>query len=421
MAFLSTAPPAAAHFAQANGHLTLVLGVAIGLGLAALFALVWRARTRTERELASSLPEGVRETLSALEDASCVVDTSGLVVAASDLAAEYRIELGSMLPSERLRNLVRAARDSGEPAALTLRVRAADGEEVLVAARANRISTRFTVLMLRDVSEAERLDQMRTDFIANTGHELKTPIGAITLLAEAVDSAADDADQVRRFSARIQAEALRLAQLSTRIMNLSHLQSADALNGATTLSLSRIINRAIEPYETQADSARVALVRGEIVDATVQGDLDILADAVGNLITNAIAYSPPDSRVVIATKRVADTVEILVADQGIGIAEVDRERIFERFYRADEARSRATGGSGLGLSIVKHAVTRHGGSVRVWSAPGRGSTFTISLPLAEVPAPAKKPKASKNTVGKGATGKNKPGKSKPNAKKEATR
>lgn len=397
--------------------MTLVLGIAIGLALAGLFALVWRARMRSERELSSRLPEGVRETLSALEDATCVLDNSGVVVAASDLATEYRVELGATLPSERLRNLVRAARDSGEPAALTLRVKATDGEEVLVAARANRISPRFTVLMLRDVSEAERLDQMRTDFVANTGHELKTPIGAITLLAEAVDSAADDPEQVRRFASRIQAEAQRLAQLSTRIMNLSHLQSADALNGATKVSIAQIIDRAIEPYETQADSAGVSLVRGDIVDAAVQGDAEILADAVGNLITNAIAYSPRDSRVVIATKRVADTVEILVADQGIGISEADRERIFERFYRADEARSRATGGSGLGLSIVKHAVTRHGGNVRVWSALGKGSTFTISLPLAEQAVTAKKSKSVKKKPGKAKSGAQK----KPSAQKESSR
>lgn len=413
MAPLSVARLATAQLAQNAGHLMLALGIVIGLALAGLFILVWRARLRTERELSNRLPEGVRETLSALEDASCVVDGSGIVVAASDLAAEYRIALGSTLPSERLRNVVRAARDSGEPAALTLRVKTDDGDEVLVAARANRISPRFTVLMLRDVSEAERLDQMRTDFIANTGHELKTPIGAITLLAEAVDSAADDPDQVRHFTMRIQAEAQRLAQLSTRIMNLSHLQSADALNGATQVRLADVIDRAIEPYETQADSAGVTLVRGEIVNATVRGDIEILADAVGNLITNAISYSPVDSRVVIATKRVADTVEILVADQGIGIGEADRERIFERFYRADEARSRATGGSGLGLSIVKHAVTRHGGNVRVWSAPGKGSTFTISLPLTDDSGAKAKP-------GKGKSGKKKAGKNKSKAKKEAS-
>lgn len=421
MATQSASPFAAALLTQSAGHLTLALGVLIGLGLAGLFVLVWRARLRTERELSGRLPEGVAEILSALEDASCVLDGSGIVVAASDLAGEYRIELGGMLPSERLRNLVRAARDSGEPAALTLRVKTDDGDEVLVAARANRISSRFTVLMLRDVSEAERLDQMRTDFIANTGHELKTPIGAITLLAEAVDSAAEDADQVRHFTMRIQAEAQRLAQLSTRIMNLSHLQSADALNGATQLTVAQIIERAIEPYETQAESAGVMLVRGDIINAQVRGDIDILADAVGNLVTNAISYSPVDSRVVVATKRVADTVEILVADQGIGISDADRERIFERFYRADDARSRATGGSGLGLSIVKHAVTRHGGNVRVWSAPGKGSTFTISLPLSDAAAASAKSKQAKPKQGKKKPGKKKSDKQKSKAKKEATR
>ncbi len=358
-----------------------MVGVLLGLALAGLFALVRISHARAEKEQSNELPEGLRSTLGALDDASCVVENSGIVVAVSPFATDYRIESGVVLPSERLRQLARSARDSGEPTTVTLRLKRTDSNEVLVAARATRVTPRLVVLMLRDISEGERLEQTRADFVANTGHELKTPIGAITLLAEATVSAADDPEQVRRFAGRIHAEADRLAQLSRRIMNLSELQSADALAGASPVRIAGLIDRVIENHQTAADSAGVALIRGAIADVRVLGNAEILADAIGNLLANAIAYSPAGSRVVVATKLVADSVEISVTDDGIGIHEADHERIFERFYRADEARSRATGGSGLGLSIVKHAAMRHGGSVRVWSVPGVGSTFVITLPL----------------------------------------
>jgi len=225
---------------------------------------------------------------------------------------------------------------------------------------------------------------MRRDFVANTSHELKTPVGAVSLLAEAIESAADDPPQVRIFATRLQAEANRLALLTSRIMNLSRLQAADELP-QQDVSIDEVVASALDAHAIQADSAGVEVMRGGARGLYVHGDAQVLSEAVGNLIANAIAYSPRGSSVGVGIKAVDRVVEIAVTDRGIGIAEGEQDRVFERFYRSDPARARRTGGSGLGLSIVKHAVQRHGGEVRLWSRPGRGSTFTIRLPQIDAP------------------------------------
>jgi two-component system sensor histidine kinase SenX3 len=257
--------------------------------------------------------------------------------------------------------------------------------------RASRISPRLTLFVLRDITERERVEEMRRDFVANTSHELKTPVGAVSLLAEAIESASDDPPQVRIFATRLQAEANRLALLTSRIMNLSRLQASDELP-QRDVSVDEVVASALDAHAIQADSAGVEVVRGGARGLYVHGDAQILSEAVGNLIANAIAYSSRGSSVGIGVKAVDRVVEIAVTDRGIGIAEGEQDRVFERFYRADPARARRTGGSGLGLSIVKHAVQRHGGEVRLWSRPGRGSTFTIRLPQIDAPDIQPEPK-----------------------------
>ncbi|MFE6997496.1 sensor histidine kinase [Microbacterium sp. NPDC057659] len=365
----------------------LAVGAIIGAGLVLLVGWAYRARAQAAEETSQAVPTGTIDVLASMDDAACVLDASGLVLAVSQAAARFGIEAGAVLENAELRQLVRAVRQSGGSATETLRI-SRGGVRLdprLVAARASAMGARLTLLVIRDVTEQERLDQMRNDFVANTSHELKTPVGAVTLLAEAIESAADDPEQVRKFAARIQAEAGRLGQLTGRIMSLSRLQSSDGLANLRPVSLDEVIASSIEAHGVQADSAAVELVRGGDRGAWVLGDAQILIEAVGNLVVNAIAYSPQGSRVGVGVRVEGEVVEIAVTDQGIGIAEADRERIFERFYRADEARSRRTGGTGLGLSIVKHAAQRHGGEVRLWSRPGRGSTFTIRLPRIEAP------------------------------------
>ena len=366
--------------------IALALGLLIGVGVTLLLVWAYRARARYAVEVSTEIPPGVTDVLAGMDDAACVLDASGLVVAVSQSASKFGIETGTVLENAELRQLVRRARSSGSSVAETMRItRGVTLDPRLVSARASTVSAQLSLLIIRDVTERERLDQMRTDFVANTSHELKTPVGAVSLLAEAIESAADDPAQVRIFASRISAEANRLGQLTGRIMSLSRLQAAESLAEVGPVAVDEVIAASIEGHAVQAASAGVELTRGGDRGVWVRGDAQILIEAVGNLIANAIAYSPKGSRVGVGVKSDGAVVEIAVTDQGIGISEADRERVFERFYRADDARSRRTGGTGLGLSIVKHATQRHGGEVRLWSRPGRGSTFTIRLPITPAP------------------------------------
>lgn len=376
--------------------LALLAGIVIGASISAVIVVSLRARDRARAETSLDIPEGVREVLHGMDDAAVVVDASSTVLAASAAAVPFELIEGRVLPSDELRAVARGVRNSDTTATETLRLRrgAPPAEPRLVVVRASRISPRLTLLVLRDITERERVEEMRRDFVANTSHELKTPVGAVSLLAEAIESAADDPPQVRIFAARLSAEASRLALLTSRIMNLSRLQASDELT-QQDVSIDEVVASALDAHAIQADSAGVEVVRGGSRGVYVRGDAQVLSEAVGNLIANAIAYSPRGSSVGIGVKVAEGIVEIAVTDRGIGIAEGDQDRVFERFYRADPARARRTGGSGLGLSIVKHAVQRHGGEVRLWSRPGRGSTFTIRLPQIEAPAADSSPKRSR--------------------------
>ncbi|MEV7693245.1 ATP-binding protein [Microbacterium sp. NPDC089189] len=386
--------------------LALLVGVVIGAAITLLIFGAMRARARVEARNSAAVPEGVPAVLAAMDDSAVVVDASGTVRAASTSAEAFGMHVEAVLPEDALRELARNARAgrAATTASMTLRRAASPAEARLVSARATVISPRLVLIVIRDITERERVEQMRRDFVANTSHELKTPVGAVSLLAEAIESAADDPAQVRIFTARLSAEAARLASLTSRVMNLSRLQSADELAEVRDVSVDSVVTSAVEAHMLPAGSAGVTLVRGGARGLYVRGDAQILTEALGNLVANAIAYSPSGSSVGIGVKQVHNAVEIAVTDRGIGISEEDQQRVFERFFRSDQARSRRTGGTGLGLSIVKHAVQRHGGEVRIWSRVGRGSTFTIQLPLAAppddldaAPRPRRRPKRPKKT------------------------
>ncbi|MCK6081796.1 two-component sensor histidine kinase [Microbacterium sp. EYE_5] len=373
--------------------LALAVGLLVGGGAVALVFYALRARELTRRVTSVELPEGTGSVLQAMDDAAVVVDPSMLILAASATAEVFGLRVDESLQADRLRHLARSARQTGLPAAESMHLNRGI-EPRVVAARASVITPRLTLIVIRDITERERVEQMRRDFVANTSHELKTPVGAVTLLAEAIESASDDPEQVRHFAGRLSGEATRLGQLTSRIMNLSRLQSADEIAEMRDVSVDEVVRSAIESQTISAESAGIAVARGGDRGLFVRGDPQILTEAVSNLLANAIAYSPAGAQVGVGVRVADGAVEIAVADHGIGIPEADQQRIFERFYRADQARSRRTGGTGLGLSIVKHAVQRHGGSVDLWSRPGRGSTFTIRLPLAAAPEGAvpRKPK-----------------------------
>ena len=237
------------------------------------------------------------------------------------------------------------------------------------------------VVLLSDESEAERVHEVRRDFVANISHELKTPIGALSLLSEAVLSAADEPASVVKFATRMQLEAKRLTDLVQEIINLSRLQDSDPLQVATENNVADLINEAIDLVKTTSEAKGISVAAGDIPAVVVLGDSEQLIMAIHNLLENAINYSPENTKVSVSSNVSDGIVEIVVADQGIGIPEEAQDRIFERFYRVDPARSRETGGTGLGLSIVKHVASNHGGEVKVWSSPNVGSSFALRLPI----------------------------------------
>jgi two-component system sensor histidine kinase SenX3 len=237
------------------------------------------------------------------------------------------------------------------------------------------------VVLLSDESEAERVHEVRRDFVANISHELKTPIGALSLLSEAVLSASDDPASVVKFASRMQLEAKRLTDLVQEIINLSRLQDSDPLRIASENVVLELINEAVDLVKTTSEAKGISVSISEIPNVTVLGDGDQLIMAIHNLLENAINYSPNNTNVSISSSIEDDIIEIVVTDQGIGIPESELDRIFERFYRVDPARSRETGGTGLGLSIVKHVASKHGGEIKVWSSPNVGSSFALRLPI----------------------------------------
>lgn len=237
-----------------------------------------------------------------------------------------------------------------------------------------------TVAVVDDVSERGRLEAMRRDFVANVSHELRTPVGALALLGEALCGESDP-EVVSRLAERITAEADRAARMIEDLLDLSRIEGG----GEATLQVvgvASVVSAAVERSHAVAGRRQVQLVvsTADAAAMRVMGDEAQLVSAVANLIDNAVKYSEPGSTVHIAATAAGPEAEIAVADCGVGIPGKDLERIFERFYRVDRARSRGTGGSGLGLSIVRHIATNHGGEVSVDSTEGRGSTFTLRLP-----------------------------------------
>lgn len=239
---------------------------------------------------------------------------------------------------------------------------------------------RFAVLYVDDQSEHARMEATRRDFVANVSHELKTPVGAMGVLAEALLSSPEDPELVRRFGGKVLAESNRLANMVGELIELSRLQGAERLPDLEPVDIDTVVSEALSRYKVAADNADIDITTDAPTGLRVLGNQPLLVTALANLISNAIAYSPHGSTVSVSRRRRGDNIEIAVTDRGFGIARADQERVFERFFRVDKARSRETGGTGLGLAIVKHVAANHNGSIRVWSQPGTGSTFTLSIP-----------------------------------------
>ncbi len=239
----------------------------------------------------------------------------------------------------------------------------------------------LVLVLVTDESEAQRVHDVRRDFVANISHELKTPIGALSLLSEAVLGSKDDPESVVKFATRMQSEAKRLTDLVQEIIHLSRVQDSDPLQLAQEVGVEYLIREAIDECQIAADNRTIAVTYAESTSSIVLGDRDQLIMALHNLIENAINYSPENTKVSITTSVENNVISIAITDQGIGISDAEQDRIFERFYRVDPARSRQTGGTGLGLSIVKHVAAKHGGEVKIWSVENVGSTFSLRLPI----------------------------------------
>ncbi len=248
---------------------------------------------------------------------------------------------------------------------------------------------RFVIIYGTDESENVRMESARRDFVANVSHELKTPVGGIALLAEALLQDPGDQETVEYFGNKVYKEANRMADMVSELISLSKLQGAEALPEMEPLAVDDLIEEALSRNQLAAEARSIELNRGASVGVQVKGDRSLLVTALSNLISNAINYSPEKMPVSVSQKVVdGGVVLIRVTDRGIGIAPDDQKRVFERFFRVDQARSRQTGGTGLGLAIVKHVVANHGGNIKLWSRPGTGSTFTIELPIYREEKPA---------------------------------
>lgn len=361
----------------------LAVGVGVGIWLARSLA-VRRRREATERA-GITVSQMLTRIVALAPLGTAVVDTHRDVVFRNDRAAELGLVRDRLL-DDRAWQAAQQALAGNEDVEFDLSPgeRAAPARSGLsIRGHARLLSEqdrRFAVVFVDDQSEYARMEATRRDFVANISHELKTPVGAMGVLAEALLASADDPDTVRRFAEMVLVESNRLATMVIELIELSRLQGGEALPDLDVVDVDTVVSEAISRHKVVAHNADITVTTDGPSGFRVLGDETLLVTGLANLVSNAIAYSPHGSPVSISRRRRGDSVEIAVTDRGIGIARKDQERVFERFFRGDKARSRATGGSGLGLAIVKHVAANHNGSITLWSQPGTGSTFTLAIP-----------------------------------------
>ena len=371
-----------------NSFLTILLALAAGLIVGAGFVLILTRGKRKKQleaiEAERTIPEGAVEILDLLTSAGVILNGSNTVVRATNGALALGLVQNRLLIHSELVRLVELVRGTGKnqtiEAELSTGLR---GETIWVQARAARMDNNNVMLLVEDRTEAKRLEDTRRDFVANISHELKTPIGAIGLLAEALQDATDDPAMVTKFAGNLYKESRRLGSLVQEIIQLSRLQSAELSKTGELVDLEGIVHESVERNQVIAEAKNISIEVDAPSGIVVYGDHEMLTMAVKNLIENAVLYSEPDSTVGLGLRAIDGVAEIAVTDHGVGIAAEDQERIFERFYRVDPSRSRETGGTGLGLAIVKHVAANHRGEIKLFSQLGLGSTFTLRLPLAD--------------------------------------
>jgi two-component system sensor histidine kinase SenX3 len=374
----------------------LVVGLVLGAVVAA--TVILRSRSGPARPAAGAQPLAppeaalARRLLDLMDPAVVFVDIDDSVLLANPAARALGVVRGDRLLVQELVGLSRTVRERGSRRAdVRLPGDLAGAGPRLLGVHGVRLGSGTTpapgpvALVLVDVTETRRVETVRRDFVANVGHELKTPVGALALLAEAIEGAADDPEAVQRFAGRMAREADRLSRLVRELIDLSRLQGGEPLPELAPVDVDTVIAESVDRARTAALAKQLDIVVGGETGLVVRGVESQLATAVTNLLANAVAYSPGENRIAVAARARSGFAEITVTDSGIGIPRKDRLRVFERFYRVDQSRASSTGGTGLGLAIVKHVANNHGGSVGVWSEEGLGSTFTLRIPLDTAP------------------------------------
>ncbi len=365
----------------------MILGTLLGAllgGTVIYFLLKTKNKPEQQNPTSNSSRNLILKLIQSLPDIVIWVDGDNKIMYASEVALNLNIAREDKIQIEALETLISMARKIDEP--LIKKVKA---KRPLGIAKLNldtwvmRLERGEVLLWAQNNSVVSRVETMRRDFVANISHELKTPVGALSLLAEAIEESGKDSESIQKFAKRIGPETKRLTNVIRDIIDLSQVQSDDPLATANPVEVDRVINDAVDAVQLLADLNSVEISQVSEPNIKIVGDEYQLIMAIRNLLTNAITFSPANSRITVGAKLKDGVVEITVSDQGIGISLEDQSRIFERFYRVDPARSRTTGGTGLGLAIVKHVCENHGGEVSVWSVPGQGSTFTMKFPQME--------------------------------------
>ena len=363
--------------------LGMLLGALLG-GTTVYFLVKPKSQPEQQSPTLNSSRNLILKLIQSLPDIVIWVDGDNKIKYASEVALNLNIAREDKIQIDALETLISMARKIDEP--LIKKVKA---KRPLGIAKLNldtwvmRLERGEVLLWAQNNSVVSRVETMRRDFVANISHELKTPVGALSLLAEAIEESGKDSESIQKFAKRIGPETKRLTNVIRDIIDLSQVQSDDPLASANPVEVDRVINDAVDAVQLLADLNNVEIAQVNEPDVKIVGDEYQLVMAIRNLLTNAITFSPASSRITVGAKLKDGVVEITVSDQGIGISLENQSRIFERFYRVDPARSRSTGGTGLGLAIVKHVCENHGGEVSVWSVPGQGSTFTMKFPQME--------------------------------------
>ena len=358
-----------------------------------LSAITTRLRDRLE-ELTEER-DRAGQIVDALDDGVLLLDGAGRLLVANPAARSWfglPDDLRPGLPAQRVLGvpqvsaLAEQAAEARAPDVGNLTVVFPEPRTLTMRAfpLADRGPTGRIVVTLTDITQRRRLEVLRRDFVANASHELKTPVAAVRALAETLLTALpDDPEAGRQFAERIAREAERLDVLARDLLDLSRVERGTL--DVEPVDLVGLAKEVVGGYEDLATERRVRL-RSELQQVSMRGDRAQLGLLLSNLLDNALRHTPAKGTVCVRLDAAESRALLQVADTGEGIPARELPRVFERFYRVDKARARQTGGTGLGLAIVRHVAEAHGGTVRVDSELGRGSTFTVALPVAGPPA-----------------------------------